>query len=219
MFRIVALLFVISVSSAVAQADPVTGGFYRFGGSFSSLTERMSFGGPGYGVSGLASTQFGISLPAMFTCFPCATGTSVNLSSSAFLVAGDFAFGTITVNGISRSLATSSMGFSAGTVIVPVTTDPFVTLSAPFTLTNGGASGGGIGVGGLTGSGTAFLSLDFVGTDAAGNRLYRFNELTYIFNSGIAPVPEPVPEPASMLLLLSGVLALPGVLRKRKGRA
>jgi hypothetical protein len=101
------------------------------------------------------------------------------------------------------------LNFSAGTVIVPITSDPFITLTAPFTLTSGGL--GGVG---LTGGGTALLSLRFVGTDASGNSQYRFDGLTYSFGGS-----EPVPEPASMLLLLTGVLALPAIIRKRNPRA
>ena len=209
MFRIVLLLFVISVSPVIARADTVTGGFYAFQGSFSSLTEVLQFGGSTFSVNGVASTQFGISLPAMFACSPCASGTIVSLSSSAFLVGGDFDFGTVTVNGISTSIltATSDMSFSAGSVTIPITTDPFLTLTAPFTLTSGGLTG----VGSLTGGGIASLSLTFAGTDALGNSLYRFNGLSYRFTE--------VAEPTSMLLLLTGVLALPAMLRKRNPRA
>jgi hypothetical protein len=213
MLRIVSLLFVISLSSLIARADTVTSGSYRFQGAFGSLTEVLQFSGTTFSVNGFASTQSGITLPAMFTCFTCTSGTSVSLSSNALLVGGDFAGGTVTVNGISHSLftTTSDMSFSAGTVIVPITSDPFITLSAPFSLTSGSLSGPGFGVG-FTGGGFASLSLTRVGTDASGNSLYRFSGLSYTFT-------EPVPEPASMLLFLTGVLALPVMFRKRNPRS
>ena len=214
MLRILLLLVVISLSSLVAQADTVTGGLFVFQGRFASLTEVLQFSGTTFSVNGAASTQFGISLPAMFACFPCASGTSVSLSSSAFLEPFDFNFGTVTVNGIPHSLLTaaSDMSFSAGSVIVPITSDPFIQLTTPFSLTQGSLHGPGYGVG-FTGGGTANLSLSFFGTDALGNSQYRFNSLGYSFSG---PGPEPVPEPASFLLLMTGVLALPVIWRKRK---
>lgn len=206
MLRVVSLLFVISLSPVIARADTVSG-IFVFRGSFGSLTQVLQFGGGGLSVNAVASTQFGINLPAMFTCIQCTSGTTVSMSSSAFLVGGDFVFGTVTVNGVPRPLSTltSSMSFAAGTVTIPVTTDPFITLTAPFTLTSGSIAGFS-----FIGSGTASLVLRFVGTDAAGNSQYRFEELGYRFTA------ETIPEPASMLLLLTGLLALPARFCKRK---
>jgi hypothetical protein len=209
MLRILSLLFVISLSSVIARADIVTGGSYRFEGSFGTLTEVLAFGGTTFSANGVGSTQSGTSLPAIFTCFPCTSGTSVSLSSSALLLGGDFRFGTATVDGISHSLltTTSDMTFSAGMVIVPITDDPFITLTAPFSLTAGSLHGPGFGVG-FTGVGSASLSLRRIGIDASGNGLYKFDGLSYTFGT-------PVPEPASMLLLLTGVSVLPVMFRKR----
>ena len=218
MLRKLLILVVVLISPVVAHADQVTGGFYAFQGRFSSLTEVLQFNGTTFSVNAVASTQFGITLPAMFTCAPCTSGTSVSLSSSAFLVPGDFSpFGSVIVNGITFPVVTgnglglvSDMTFSAGNVIVPISSDPTLTLQTTFSLTNGGIHGQGYGVGFNYSGGIATLTLNRVQDDPMGHPQYVFSSLFYGF------APQPTPEPASIVLLISGLLTVPWAVRKRE---
>jgi len=187
MLRTIVLSLAVLLSCISAKADPVTGGFYSISGIVGT-NASFGFSGTNFSVNGLASTTNGINFPARFAC-PCISGTSISLSSGAFLDQFDFNFGTLTLNGTSYPITFADMQIAAGTVIVPNTSDSAITLTAPFTMTIGNVSGGGHGVNFAGSGGIASLSLNrYALDDALGHPQYVFDRLTYTF---VAPTPEP----------------------------
>ena len=185
---------------------------------FNPIT-HMSFSGSGFSVS---ATGDGFGGGGFFPCmFGCSAGA--NLTFSAFTGAWgptDLS-GSMSINGMPFTFVsqfapttlpqlsgTGSISFAGGSVVVPFSDDPFVTLSASFSVTSGNLGGTAInGVVGLnfSGSGIGTLTLRNLG-----NNQYIATGITYSFQ------PEPVPEPATLILLTSGLVGVAVRYRKRK---
>ena len=161
---------------------------------------------------------------AAYTCNPCVEGTpQVSIDIAAFgTVYGDVTYGSesyVTGSGISNSpdqgLLLLEIVGSVSLPALPPASGEVVTLTAPFTMTGtldapempgGGRSNQ------LLGSGMADVRL--FGEPVDGVPLWSFHSAEYRFLTSGSP--NPVPEPASMLLLGSGLATL--VLRRGRAR-
>ena len=214
-----ALLFFVALTASTAQADPIVV-------NSGSLTVQSVFSGPAYGFAGNNFTATasggdpGNPGPAS-SCFPCTTGQSI--SGSSLFVGTSLGIGTVTINGSNFNVfINGQFQFSASSLIVPVTAPDIsiVTLTTPFSF-----AGTMIGcvetqllcqtqvfTTQLIGNGIATIQLDHF-LDGLGNSLFTFRNLTYSFESAA------VPEPTSILLVISGLAALGGTKLKRKNRS
>src|SRR5262245_57776331 len=96
---------------------------------------------------------------------------------------------------------TGSFGFTTGNVSIPLSNDPTLTLSAPFTVGGGFNTINGAFSFTFSGTGTAIATLNRYDFTPSGLALYRLSSITYTF------VP-PVPEPGSLALISLGVTGL-----------
>jgi hypothetical protein len=222
----VSVLLVCSVRTN-AESFLINSGSVTAGRSaiFNSFT--LNIAGASSAMSARVST-FGGSIAAANQCFtsgPCIPGTSVSLGSNTGpLGPTDFlSGGTVVLNGSKYFIATEtfpppgflalsgSLLFSAGSVNIPITDDPTITLTAPFTMSGGfgGHNESGTFSFDFTGSGIATLVLDRAGTDR-GNPTYTFRSLTYAFS------PTSIPEPVTIVLLGTGLVGVGIKARKRR---
>jgi hypothetical protein len=218
MLRTLLLLVVVSLTSLVVNADPITTGIYSFGYTPSSgPSVFQQFSGATFSVNAYARSLI-VNVPALTGCqLPCAGGSSISLSGSAFLLTSDFDFGSVIVQGVSYPISlgnglglASDMSFIAGSVLLPDTTDSSIVLEAPFSVSAGSnIHGPGYTVNFAYSGGIARLVLNRTGTNAQGHTTYGFERLTYAFSA------QPTPEPVSVVLMLSGLVTLPWVVRKR----
>jgi hypothetical protein len=149
-------------------------------------------------------------------CVTCTPGTEINLSGIFGGERRDFMIGEATeaiVNGITYRLPgqgtlpirlVGTFEFDAGSVVVPVSHEPIVRLTAPFSF-----AGHAIGVSffetDLTGRGVAQLALSSTGAG-----VFSFAGVDYVFEPS-----APVPEPATVALVGVGFAALTRLRRKK----
>ena len=177
---------------------------------------------PGLNVSAYGSTIVSGVAPFGATRF---AGETINPSGNPFVGVTDFNGGIATVDGTTYPVEvlnpffpqpghvalSFSMRAFASPIVIPITTDPTITLTAPF-----------IGDGSVSGRGPNFqfvFSRSFTATGIVTLTLtrttfgdYWVREVNYSFNA------TPTPEPATLLLLGTGFAAVTARVRLRMRR-
>jgi hypothetical protein len=183
-------------------------------------------GGPAFSF-GNAGQGFAVSNPgfrgdggSLSPCFPCRAGQLTSISAN---FAGEFGLGhgAATIGGINYSQVyyTGVVSLSAPLVAIPFDTSPLITIEVPFTLSgfiNGYETSARdtspIFSMMLSGQGVATMILRSYFVEGFG-QLYEFQSVTYNFSSA-----TPTPEPATLLLLGTGLTALVARYRRRKSQ-
>ena len=216
--RLILTFFVIMLLSVSARADVITTGIATVTNSFGAQITVMRFEGDGFRVAARGESFAGGGfIPCMFGC---SAGSTLTLSAqSGFWTFGDVS-GSMRVNDtlftfvfpsvpffpmLPQVVGTGSMGFGGGSVDIPITDDPFVTLTAPFSAggsLRGQASNGQV-LFSFSGSGVASLNLRNLG-----NGQFTATSISYSFVE--------VPEPTTLLLLTTGLIG--GAVRYRHRR-
>lgn len=212
-----ALLSIFLFSISVKADNLITSGSATLT-PFNPIT-RMSFSGSGFSVS---ATGDGFGGSGFLPCMSgCTAGSTLTLSANSGFWGFSDVTGSMTINGtvfrfvsqptptLANIVGSGSLGFIGGSVVIPITNDPFVTLTAPFSLSGfsslgGSALDGRVGLA-FMGSGTGTLTLRNLG-----NGQFIATNITYTF--------EPVPEPATVILLSSGLIGITALYRRRRDR-
>jgi hypothetical protein len=206
-------LIILLVFSSEARADSlvVLDGSFRI--TSTMLNPVFDFSGQGVSVSNSASPGDTGAVDAR--CAACPAGSAVSLFSrhAGMLGAGPAAIGGVSYN----QLFYAGILEFRGTVVIPSSNAQTLTLVAPFTFTGmlqacstnpflNGCDGAQFLSTTLSGQGWAVLEL--VSIQGAG--LYDFRSVTYNFGS------QPVPEPATLLLLGTGLAGVAARYRRRR---
>ena len=195
-----ALLLVVVFTPFTTHADPlvITGG---------TLTVTGSGGGPVFSlfgnnfVLGGGSGEPGASGPQ--SCRPCSGSISVFSNFIGSTLGG----GGITINGMTfEGPLAGSFEFRGNSILLPTGTSNII-VTGPFTFTGSfivcrsAPCQPVIFSTQLVGSGHVMIDLSFNPLGVPGTSIYDFRSVTYVFDN-------PVPEPASILLLISGLVAV-----------
>jgi hypothetical protein len=215
--RFLSALLLLAVLPSVAGADPVriTSGFLSVDGV--GATGHFQLNGDNFQVIGAAEP--GVVGPEL-TCFPCTAGDPIDLSTRYL---GDIGGGSGTVDGTfyPRLTFAHSMFFTGPTVVAPSTPGPF-TVTRPFTfdarllgiINHNTTDEQTVFDAMLFGHGTVTASFGSVPTFPGEAPLFDFDSVRYDFNAA-----DPVPEPASLFLLGTGLAAVATrhITRRRRG--
>lgn len=205
-------------SEARAENVVVTGGSFQsdsggFGRAFNFIGANFNLNGAG--GSGRTSG-----------CFNCQAGQQFEFG--AFFSDGDVIGGPGTYNGTSYSRliysgAPSFISFG-GSAVIPIDASGQFTITAPFTMTgrligctqsraSGPCPGGD--VFSLTLSGRGLATLALFSYQLTGEQLFAVGNITYRFENDATPTPEP----ATLLLLGTGITGVAGAVRRRRRSA
>jgi hypothetical protein len=202
LFAIALLVLTFWTIDVKADTLSLSGGvnFSGFLGSFSVNFAGTNSNGTSFGAFGSGSTVAGITFSRPTDV---SGGTLINLGGSAFLIGADFNFGSVSINGTSYPVHTVDIQVTPTFVTVPFTTDNTIMLNAPCSVSGGvsGQNGFQIVGAGFTGVCNATLTLTKMRTDSSGNGVYNYQSLSFGFA-------RPVPEPTTILLLGSGLVAI-----------
>ncbi len=213
---VIVLVITLSASNAKADTVDLQGGmiFSGFSGNFDTFFSGYNSEGVAFSTSARGSTSSGIHISRPSNA---PGGTQVNLGGSAFLVGGDFSFGSFVINGITYSPNLLDLHFASSSfATVPVSSESFVTVQGscgPLTGAMRGQTDPPVifsPVVSFSGGCGATMYLTKTGTDAQGHGLYSFSSLSYSFSA------RPTPEPLAVLLLATGLSGLAATLRARR---
>ena len=209
------LLWAVGVSPLRAEPIVITSGLLVVTpGLFSS--RPMALQGEGFSFIGSIASNANVQ-PFLLCFFSCEPGTTISMyaTGSGGDVRGDVTYldeSFPCCSGVDRFRATMSVDFTGEAVLPPLGGDT-AEVTAPF-LFEGGIRpppSTSLPSGTLTGGGLATLSLRATTPPPGGVPGWQFQRLEYLFIED----PSVVPEPASMLLVGSGLAVLLKLRRRR----